>query len=68
MREEDVAREASKKGLRNAWLELKAEEYPKRVEEKEQFFLQQITAGEGLFQQGTNNSSEIDFRAFVSHR
>jgi hypothetical protein len=44
--------EASKKDYRQAWQELKNQQYPTRPDEMEQFFLSQISQAETLVGQG----------------
>lgn len=45
--------EASKKDYRKIWLEIKEFEFPIRPEDREQFFLSEISKGEQLINQGT---------------
>lgn len=51
-REQKHQQEATKKDFREAWLEIKDEKYPTRVEEMEQFFLTQISQAETLLAKG----------------
>lgn len=51
-REQKDQQEATKKDFREAWLEIKDEKYPSRVDEMEQFFLTQISQAETLLAKG----------------
>ena len=44
--------DAAKKGVKEAWLEIKNTNYPARPDEMEQFFLGQISQAEALATQG----------------
>ena len=60
-REQKSQLEASKKDFRQAWLELKNQQYPTRPDEMEQFFLSQISQAEALVGQGNiTPSTHID--------
>ena len=45
--------EASKKDYQKLWLEIKEFEFPVRPEDREQFFLSEISKGEQLINRGT---------------
>jgi mitochondrial import receptor subunit TOM20 len=55
-REQKQQADASKKDYRQAWLEIKDTEYPKRPDEMEQFFLAQITQAEQLVSKGSHTT------------
>jgi import receptor subunit TOM20 len=55
-REQRQQQDASKQDYRQAWLEIKDTEYPKRPDEMEQFFLAQITQAEQFVSKGSHTT------------